>query len=265
MQNPKLKLSMVGAAIVAFATVAIAQQPAAPAAGGSASASATVSIPAAAVQAPVVPAHADTALQFGSSGSSSNLDEITRLKFEKAKLELKKDIAKLRADIEEAETGKKPGAASSPAAVATALNQVPVGPTPQQVLHNSITLLSVYGSDDKLTAEIGSIRGKTIGRVGTVLPSGETVTVIKPDYVIVSQGKQSRRLNPSTEDAITYASQQLTAAPAATPANQTPGGMPMIQPFNPSDFLTTPSAKIPPGAPMGGVSNGKDEKKPAGL
>ena len=267
MQNHKFKTSLVGAAIALIALSATAQV-GAPSAAVKTDAGATSSalmIPAPAAQpTSVVPDQAPV-LQFGNAGGSSNLDEITRLKFEKAKLELKKDIAKLRADIEEAETGKKPGMPSLAAAAALGAPQVPVGPSQQQILFDSVTLLSVYGSGDKLTAEIGSTRGRTVGRVGVVLPTGETVTVIKPDYVIVSQGKKSRRLNPTTEEAMVYANQQAAAATAAPAGNTTPGGMPMIQPFNPSDLLSAPTPNIPPGAPMVGGQGGKAEKKPAGL
>ena len=191
-------------------------------------------------QAPTQEIKLDLPQAMGNNLADGTLEEISKLKAERAKLEEKKAIAKLKSEIEEIETGKKPGG------LQFAQNGAPQVqlPTASEVLYDSLTLTSIYGSDKKLTAEINTSKGKIIGQVGTRLPSGETIKEITPSYILLTMGKNSRRLNPTGEDMTQVAQSNMYGVSQQMPQGPQPQGkgqMPMIQPFNPEDLMGSPT------------------------
>jgi type IV pilus biogenesis protein PilP len=202
-------------------------------------------------------------LQLGGSDSGrSRLSELDDLKFEQARLNLKRDIAKLKSEIEKEESGGKggPGQAGNMGAAQAAMMQqlsmqAAIPAQQQEILYNSMTLSSVYGSGAALTAELLSTKGKHVGKAGLMLPTGETVSVIKADHVILTHGKKTRRLNPSSEDTVSAAKAQLAELskmaqqpmPAISGQQAVPGSVawPELRPPN-ADVIPMPSNMMPP-------------------
>jgi type IV pilus biogenesis protein PilP len=183
------------------ATGAIAQVP-----GAASSQAVNTSVAAPVASTAVVPA--PVPLLFGgeqgaSNANSNRLEEISNLKYRKAKLELEKEIAELQAKIEEAQTGgaKKAAPGMPPGFPVAAMPQMmdqPKPPSMSEVLFESVYVASIYGDVRNLTAEVVSSKGKVIGKAGTYIHTGERIIAVTPEYVILSKGKTQRTLTPAS-------------------------------------------------------------------
>jgi hypothetical protein len=215
-------------------------------------------------------------LQMGSSNSAQgqmmngDLAEYTKLLAEKRKLELMKDIAKLRSEKEEYENGGKApgkaGAASTPKDLQLQIMQMQAaqanaGPSQEQLLYESIAVLGIFGGGGKFEAKIFTNRGSMLVESGQKLPTGEIVQDVKPGYVQLTKGKVSRKLTPTAERPVSLApasnngAQQGQSVPSNSPFSGAPPQM--IPPFNPADLLGSPPlVGTQPAAASGGQKNG---------
>lgn len=174
-----------------------------------------------------------------SSSNSNTLEEISKLRVEKTKLEYRKDIAKLKADLEALETIKnivKDGNSSKN-------EQASLGGREAKAFYNSLTVVSIYGSGKKLNVEFLSSKGRIFGEEGTVLPTGEVVKKVTPQYVILNYEDITRRLIPSAGDLAPVEAPVNYMGPntgAVSSITGMPKGSPMS--FSASDLLGQPQA-----------------------
>ena len=222
-------------------TAATAPQPAA---ANTATPTGTPSAAAPAASAtPVKPSVTEATLQLNASGVSSNsntLEDISKLRVEKTKLEYRKDIAKLKADLEALEVVKNivKGEGNSPKN-----DQASLGGREAKAFYNSLTVVSIYGSGKKLNVEFVSNKGRIFGEEGTVLPTGEIVKKVTPQYVVLNYEDITRRLIPSAGDLApveaptTYNGPNIPTGPISS-VTGLPKGSPM--PFSASDLLGPP-------------------------
>lgn len=191
-------------------------------------------------QTPTKTSVTEATLQLNASGSSSNsntLEDISKLRVEKTKLEYRKDIAKLKADLEALEVVKNivKGEGNSPKN-----DQASLGGREAKAFYNSLTVVSIYGSGKKLNVEFVSNKGRIFGEEGTVLPTGEVVKKVTPQYVVLNYEDITRRLIPSAGDLApveapsTYNGPNVPTGPISS-LTGLPKGAPM--PFSASDLL----------------------------
>lgn len=182
---------------------------------------------------------------------SATLEEISKLRAIKSRLEVEKDIAKLTFDINEIKNGKKSTGSAGPSAAGL---QMPAfqAPSLAQMMSGTTSVTSIYGSGKNLTAEMTVGRTKVIAKNGTVLPSGEVVQSVHTDHVVLSQGKKMRSISPTSDSGVPYMapSQQMASGPG--------NNMPTIQPFNPADLIS-PTPSMQSEAP---VQGSQEDKKP---
>jgi hypothetical protein len=205
--------------------------------------------------------------------SNNDLAEYSRLMAEKRKLELIKDIVKLKKEKEEIEMGAKTEKQTEKDAqiqmLQMQLASKSSGPTQSQVSYDSVTVLAIFGSGQDMAAKIYTDSGIMSVEVGAKLPSGEIVQSIKDGGVTLVKGKSSRRLTPTAEKPITSSdkssqgSQYPGSPPPASQVNG-PGTSPFsgqppqyIPPFDPADLMGKPSTVK--------ISNGSSGQSPSGL
>jgi hypothetical protein len=205
--------------------------------------------------------------------SNNDLAEYSRLTAEKRKLELMKDIAKLKKEREEIETGAKSDKQTEKDAMIQNLQMQLAskssGPSQSQVSYDSVTVLAIFGSGQDMIAKIYTDSGIMSVEVGAKLPSGEIVQSIKDGGVTLVKGKSSRRLTPTAEKPIASSdksspvSQYPGSPPQASQANG-PGTSPFsgpppqyIPPFDPAELMGKPSTVK--------TSNGASGQQPSGL
>jgi type IV pilus biogenesis protein PilP len=231
MQNRKFKLLAITAGLTVVSMMASAQL----------ATPQTVQAPATAPAVKVVSA-------TDMSPSAYSLEEIAKLRAIKSKLETERDVAKLEAEIKDIKSGKKAGSnAGSGASASNTPNfptLMPNMPNFSQMMAssgNNVAVSAIYGSNKKLTAEITVGRTKVLGRVGTVLSTGETIQSIEADHIVLTQGKKVRKVSPTTESGVPYSAPGM-AMPSAQSGMPGQGGAPsMIQPFNPADLISAPA------------------------
>jgi type IV pilus biogenesis protein PilP len=200
---------------------------------------------------------AKTSVSYGASGDVT-LEEISKLKAKKAKLIEEKEIAKLTAEIAKLKVGDKPTVSAMPSSAgsfASMQMQLPGMSMSGIQAPAVVSVTSIYGSGKKLTAEIMVGRTKVVAKVGTVLPSGESVTAIESDYVTLSIGKKSKRVSPTNDFGVPFVAQSNYAQ------GGNPTSPPTIQPFNPADLIAPPppmQTDVPPGQ---GANVSSDDKK----
>jgi hypothetical protein len=196
-------------------------------------------------------------LNIGSQ-TNNDLAEYSRLSAEKRKLELLKDIAKLKKEKEEIELGVKSEKQNEKDAqiqmLQMQLSSKAAVPSQAQLLYDSVTVLAIFGSGTDMAAKIYTDNGIMSAEVGSKLPTGEVVQSIKDGGVMLIKGKSSRRLTPTAEKPLplTDKASQPGAYPGSPPANatsQVSGTSPFsgpppqyIPPFDPAELMGKPTS-----------------------
>jgi hypothetical protein len=206
-------------------------------------------------------------LVFGNSAQptlkeGSRLEEMTSLRYEKQKLEVKKEIAKLKTEIEDIESGANKKSAVTPAGTMPMpppqmmqMMSQPKQPSQEELVFNSVFVSSIFGTSGSLTAEVNSAKGKVIGKVGTVIHTGEVITEITSEHVVLTKNKKRRILTPSSAASAPIPQGPQSSQASAPPAPFFPPAMSGF--MNPADLLSASTPQGPPVGPPGQQQNGK--------